>query len=64
MKRELFQWIFEKYSNKKFHENSSNCSAPTDGRTDTQIDEGFRNAPNEKSSFVRVYSNPSSNAGL
>jgi len=33
-------------------------------RADSQVDEAFRNAPNNKSSFVRVYSDPSSSAGL
>jgi hypothetical protein len=60
MKSEFSQQTFEKYSNKKFHENPSSGSrvvlcGQTDGRTDGRIDmkklivafRNFANAPKE-----------------
>ena len=56
MKLECFQQIFEKYSNKKFHENPSSGSrvvpyGQTDGRIDmmklTVAFRNFANAPKE-----------------
>jgi len=59
MKLELSEMIFEKFSNIKFHENSSNgsrvvTSGRTDRRTDmTKLKDAFRNLANAPKGILK-----------